>query len=495
MAKKDVVYIHSDDFLFTCEHPVKALMVHRLIEAYRILGKLRVITPQPACIDHISLFHSKEYISCTKNIQEMLAAGKFSHEEGLAEFEENFSGLEDHGLAYDCQPFKDMYSYICFVAGAALKSAEILNNKDASTVINFYGGWHHAHRDSAAGFCYVNDIVLAILKLREKYKRVLYIDLDIHHGDGVEEAFFTTDKVMTVSLHRFDKGYFPGTGSVEDVGYGIGKYYSVNVPLKEGIDDEQYYYIFTRVMHKVKEVFDPDVVVCQCGADCLSGDPLGGFNLTNKGLTQSVKYIANWNLPLLILGGGGYNFANTARTWAYLTASILDEEICRDIPEHEMYAEYSPLFDINITPSVRRSCNSEEYIDGIIESVSDNLSNIPKRNPLKMIQHERNEVSSEREAKAKTSGLKVLLTTGAAKRQWRGKRQFIDENKLYIVEQCSGKSDKDCNNSKMPAGQISSIVSNAHGLVGQMSESTDVITVKRQKYTLVDSLFEFDEYT
>eukprot|EP00795_Rhopilema_esculentum_P017805 gene17806-9489_t len=248
-------------------------------------------------------------------------------------------------------------------------------------------------------------------------------------------------------------------------------------------------------MHKVKEVFDPDVVVCQCGADCLSGDPLGGFNLTNKGLTQSVKYIANWNLPLLILGGGGYNFANTARTWAYLTASILDEEICRDIPEHEMYAEYSPLFDINITPSVRRSCNSEEYIDGIIESVSDNLSNIPKRNPLKMIQHERNEVSSEREAKAKTSGLKVLLTTGAAKRQWRGKRQFIDENKLYIVEQCSGKSDKDCNNSKMPAGQISSIVSNAHGLVGQMSESTDVITVKRQKYTLVDSLFEFDEYT
>ena len=112
-----------------------------------------------------------------------------------------------------------------------------------------------------------------------------------------------------------------------------------------------------------------------------------------------------------------------------------------------------------------------------------------------MIQHERHEVSSEREAKAKTSGLKVPLTTRADKRRWSGKRQFIDENKPCMVEQCCGQSDKDYNNRKMPAGQISSIVSNTHGLVGQMTETTDVITVKRHKYTFVDSLFEFDEYT
>lgn len=109
---------------------------------------------------------------------------------------------------------------------------------------------HHAKKSEASGFCYVNDIVLAILELLKYHQRVLYIDIDIHHGDGVEEAFYTTDRVMTVSFHKYGE-YFPGTGDLRDIGAGKGKYYAVNFPLRDGIDDDAYGDIFRPIISKV----------------------------------------------------------------------------------------------------------------------------------------------------------------------------------------------------------------------------------------------------
>jgi histone deacetylase 1/2 len=114
-----------------------------------------------------------------------------------------------------------------------------LNRGLCDIAINWAGGLHHAKKSEASGFCYVNDIVLGILELLRYYARVLYIDIDVHHGDGVEEAFYTTDRVMTVSFHKYGE-FFPGTGELKDVGVQKGKYYSVNVPLRDGIDDESY---------------------------------------------------------------------------------------------------------------------------------------------------------------------------------------------------------------------------------------------------------------
>jgi len=151
-------------------------------------------------------------------------------------------------------------------------------------------------------------------------QRVLYIDIDIHHGDGVEEAFYTTDRVMTASFHKFGD-YFPGTGDARDVGYGKGKYYSLNVPLDDGIDDESYQSLFKPIMAKVMEVFQPGAVVLQCGADSLSGDRLGCFNLSVKGHAECVRYMRSFNVPLLLVGGGGYTIRNVARCWCY--------EVCR----------------------------------------------------------------------------------------------------------------------------------------------------------------------
>jgi len=115
-----------------------------------------------------------------------------------------------------------------------------LNHGLSDICINWSGGLHHAKKSEASGFCYMNDIVLSILELLKYHARVLYIDIDIHHGDGVEEAFYTTDRVMTCSFHKYGD-FFPGTGDIEDIGDGNGKYYSVNFPLKDGIGDEDFF--------------------------------------------------------------------------------------------------------------------------------------------------------------------------------------------------------------------------------------------------------------
>lgn len=137
-----------------------------------------------------------------------------------------------------------------------------------------------------------------------KYTRVCYIDIDIHHGDGVEEAFYTTNRVMTVSFHKFGD-YFPGTGNILDVGAEKGKGYAINFPLHDGMDDESFVSIFKPVISKVMACYRPEAIVLQCGADSLSGDRLGSFNLTLHGHAECVNYVKSLNVPTLVLGGGG----------------------------------------------------------------------------------------------------------------------------------------------------------------------------------------------
>ena len=189
--------------------------------------------------------------------------------------------------------------------------------------MNWAGGLHHAKKSEASGFCYVNDIVLSILELLKHNNRVLYIDIDVHHGDGVEEAFYTTDRVMTTSFHMFGD-FFPGTGDIKDVGAKAGKYYTLNVPLKEGIDDVTYVTLFKTIMGKVIEKYVPNAIVIQCGADSLAYDRLGPLNLTLRGHGACVSFIKSFSIPLLVLGGGGYTIKNVARCWCYETSLLLN---------------------------------------------------------------------------------------------------------------------------------------------------------------------------
>ncbi len=149
------------------------------------------------------------------------------------------------------------------------------------------------------------------------YPRVLYLDVDVHHGDGVEEAFYLTDRVMTVSFHQYGEDFFPGTGSIDSVGEGKGKYYSVNVPLKVGIDDDTYQELFKTVMDEVMAKFMPSAVILQLGGDSIAYDVLGRLNLSIKGHGECVKKMMSYGVPLMLLGGGGYTVHNVARLWAY----------------------------------------------------------------------------------------------------------------------------------------------------------------------------------
>lgn len=147
-------------------------------------------------------------------------------------------------------------------------------------------------------------------------QRVLYIDIDVHHGDGVEEAFYVTDRVMTVSFHKFGD-FFPGTGHIKDIGVAAGKYYALNVPLNDGLNDENFCCLFRPIIQKVMEVYQPNAVVLQCGADSLAGDRLGCFNLSVKGHADCLRFLRSFNVPLMVLGGGGYTIRNVARCWCY----------------------------------------------------------------------------------------------------------------------------------------------------------------------------------
>lgn len=189
------------------------------------------------------------------------------------------------------------------------------------------------------------DIVLGILELLRYKQRVLYIDIDVHHGDGVEEAFYTTDRVMTVSFHKYGE-YFPGTGELRDVGVGSGKYYAVNFPLRDGIDDRSYKGIFEPIIKSVMEYYQPEAIVLQCGGDSLSGDRLGCFNLSMRGHANCVNFMKSFNLPVLVLGGGGYTMRNVSRTWAYETGLLVNQPMNNELPFNDYYEVCCYRFNI-----------------------------------------------------------------------------------------------------------------------------------------------------
>jgi histone deacetylase 1/2 len=284
--------------------------------------------------------------------------------------------MQRYNLGEDCPIFDGLFDFCKLYTGGSIDGAVRLNHGLSDIAINWSGGLHHAKKSEASGFCYINDLVLAILELLKHHPRVLYIDIDIHHGDGVEEAFYLTDRVMTVSFHKYGDMFFPGTGALKDVGGDAGKYYSVNVPLLDGMDDAGFRAIFKSVMQKVMDVYQPGAVVLQCGADSLAADRLGCFNLTLDGHADCVKFMKRFNVPLLVTGGGGYTKSNVARCWTYETAALLDKTLSTDIPEHDFYYEY--YADVGYKMKVQptnyiENLNTKTYLQDVKQQVMENL--------------------------------------------------------------------------------------------------------------------------
>jgi len=222
----------------------------------------------------------------------------------------------------DSPVFAGMFDYASLACGASLKAAELILAGEAAVAFNPSGGYHHAHRAAAAGFCYLNDVVLACMRLAGAGKRVMFIDIDAHHGDGVQEAFYDRSDVMTVSFHESGRTLYPGTGFVDEAGVGDGEGHSVNVPLPVGVYDEPFIDAFKAVVLPLVRAYRPEAIVLELGMDALAGDPLTHLSLTNNAHVYVIERVLALGLPVLAVGGGGYNIEATVRGWT-LAWSIL----------------------------------------------------------------------------------------------------------------------------------------------------------------------------
>ncbi|KAJ3424691.1 histone deacetylase [Anaeramoeba flamelloides] len=367
-------------------------MAHELIKAYGLLNKMQVFRPkiEQFGASDLQKFHSEEYIQFLKIV--------------TPDTQDQYKRqMTSFNLGQDSPVFIGLFDYCKIAVTGTLEAATQLNLGKSDIAINWAGGLHHAKSSEASGFCYVNDIVLGILELLKYHDRVLYIDIDIHHGDGVEEAFYTTDRVMTCSFHKYGDGFFPGTGNIKDIGCKKGKGYSVNFPLDDGIDDEAYVTIFKKTIQAIMKYYQPNVIVMQCGADSLSGDRLGCFNLTLKGHGECIKFVKSLNKPLLILGGGGYTIKNVSRCWAYETSLLIDEtELPNEIPKHNFYNYYTPTYKLHLEPLDIQNKNDSVVLEKKFEEIYVNLKNLvspssngkrfrPPNLPLKKSEQETNE--------------------------------------------------------------------------------------------------------
>jgi acetoin utilization protein AcuC len=216
----------------------------------------------------------------------------------------------------DCPVFAGMYDYSVLATGGTLTAVKKILSGSADIAFNPSGGFHHAGPERASGFCYINDVALACIILAEEGRRVLYLDVDVHQGDGVSYAFYDRTDVMTISFHESPQTLFPGTGSVKEIGKGEGKGYCVNVPLPVGTYDEVYMKAFEHIALPLIGAYNPDVIVFELGADALAGDPLAHLCLTNNTYADIIEHLLSFEKPIVSTGGGGYNIENTVRAWA-----------------------------------------------------------------------------------------------------------------------------------------------------------------------------------
>jgi histone deacetylase 1/2 len=370
---KRICYFYDNDYAgmyYGADHPMKPpriAMTHSLVVGYGLDSKMDVYKPRRAQREELTGFHSEDYINTLRSttpeaFRHSLPQGTYSK----------------YGLDEDCPIFPGMFDFCRLYSGASIEGAAKLNSGQYDVAINWAGGLHHAKKASSSGFCYVNDCVLAILEMLKYHPRVLYIDIDIHHGDGVEEAFYCTDRVMTLSTHLYrPEWFFPGTGSLKEIGEGQGRGYSVNVPLVEGCTDDDFMFMFQPILERVMDVFKPGAICLQCGADGLVGDRLGTFNMTVQGHAAAVDFVKSFKVPLLVLGGGGYTKTNVARAWTLGTAAIVGEEPDNELPESKYRNFFGPDNSLRYNPPSRfQDLNTKEDLHAILGTILDNLKEL-----------------------------------------------------------------------------------------------------------------------
>ncbi len=238
----------------------------------------------------------------------------------------------------DVPVFEGMDRAARALVGGTLHGARLVASEAARRVLQLGGGLHHAQAKLASGFCVYNDLSVAIQHLRDAGFHVAYIDIDVHHGDGVQALHYSDPGVLTLSLHESGRYLFPGTGSVHEMGEGPGEGASINVPLEPFTESDSYLDVFDRVVPYALRQFHPDVIVAQCGADAHFSDPLADLLLTTQAyetLFRSLLDLADTYADgrLLLTLGGGYQPDATVRIWTLLALIAQDLDLPDALPE------------------------------------------------------------------------------------------------------------------------------------------------------------------
>jgi acetoin utilization protein AcuC len=281
-----------------------------------------LVPPRAATPEELGLFHTEEYIEVVRS---------------LSQGERRFDPRRYNFGPGDNPVFPGMYETEALKVGAALVAAELVTSDRVDVAFSFSGGLHHADPAYASGFCVFNDAAVAIHWLLQKGLRVAYVDIDAHHGDGVQNAFYETARVLTISLHETGLYLFPGTGFVEEMGRGAGRGYAANLPFAPYTDDEVYLWAFEEIVPTLVRRFQPDVVVSQLGVDTHYRDPLTHLCLTTSGYVAAVTSIKELAPRWLALGGGGYDVDVVARAWTLAYGVMSDQEFPDYLPS--AYAE------------------------------------------------------------------------------------------------------------------------------------------------------------
>lgn len=311
---KDSIIVYSGryaDYSYGDDHPYNPGRARTALAMIRQQGYLsepwmRVEEPQTITKQRLIESHDPAFIDALEEANSGAWQDKF---------------IQFHLGGDDCPVFAGLFDYILLYTSATVAGVDLITEQNANLVLNPLGGFHHASRSYAEGFCYVNDAVVAIDMLLAKGFRVAYIDIDAHHGNGVQDAYYGDDRVLAVSLHQTGKTLYPWSGFETEIGEGIGRGFTINVPLPEETDDEAYERVFNRVVTPAVEMFAPAVVVAVIGADTHKADPLANLSLTNNGMEAVVKTIRGFATHLLLLGGGGYDEKTTARAWCRMWAA------------------------------------------------------------------------------------------------------------------------------------------------------------------------------
>jgi acetoin utilization protein AcuC len=310
-------FVYSEEmgrFEFGPDHPFKperATKTYDLCTRYGVLNYpwMRVVEPRSIDERLLTLFHEPEYLALLKEASQ----GKVSLE------------MLERGLGTADTPIiQGIYEWSVRAAGGTYSSLKDILAGRAQVAFNPLGGFHHARPGNAEGFCYINDIVIALMgALRDKpHLKIAYVDFDAHHGNGVQEAFYEDPRVLFISTHETGRTLYPWSGSETETGKGAGEGYTVNVPLEPGTDDEVYAFVLDHAVFPILKAFSPDLIVAEIGADTLISDPLTHLKLTNNGYQKALRGIMPMCRKILALGGGGYDLYRTSRCWTLAWAIL-----------------------------------------------------------------------------------------------------------------------------------------------------------------------------